>query len=128
MSVSMVTEYQNIKPLFPLPQDLSNILRPETVESLFYLYRLTGDSKYRDWGWNIFTAFEKHTKVSSGGYAGVWNVLNPANKQDKMESFFVSETLKYLFLLFTDDPSVFRLSEWVFNTEAHPLPVWRAGQ
>lgn len=41
-----------------------------------------------------------------------------------MESFFLAETLKYLFLLFMDDPDIMSLDEWVFNTEAHPLPVW----
>lgn len=108
---------------FILQQDSSNILRPETVESIFYLYRLTKDQKYRDWGWKIFQAFEKHTRIPTGGYAGVWSVLNTDNKVDKMESFFVSETLKYLFLLFSDD-LVLPLDQWVFNTEAHPLPIW----
>ncbi len=42
-----------------------------------------------------------------------------------MESFFITETLKYLFLLFSDDPDILRLDEWVFNTEAHPLPIWK---
>jgi hypothetical protein len=41
-----------------------------------------------------------------------------------MESFWLAETLKYFYLLFEDDPSVLPLDEWVFNTEAHPLPVW----
>jgi len=41
-----------------------------------------------------------------------------------MESFWLAETLKYLYLLFEDDPTVFSFDEWVFNTEAHPLPIW----
>ncbi|KAL7595737.1 hypothetical protein Lser_V15G31437 [Lactuca serriola] len=48
--------------------DRHNLLHPETVESLFVLYRITEDSKYREWGWSIFEAFEKYTKVESGGY------------------------------------------------------------
>ncbi|PHT55617.1 Mannosyl-oligosaccharide 1,2-alpha-mannosidase MNS3, partial [Capsicum baccatum] len=44
------------------PADRHSLLRPETVESLFVLYRITGDSKYREWGWQIFEAFEKYTK------------------------------------------------------------------
>ena len=43
-----------------------------------------------------------------------------------METFFLGETLKYLYLLFGDDPSVLPLDQWVFNTEAHPLPVYHA--
>lgn len=41
-----------------------------------------------------------------------------------MESFWIAETLKYFYLLFEDDPSVLPLDQWVFNTEAHPLPIW----
>ncbi len=44
--------------------------------------------------------------------------------RDKMESFFLGETLKYLFLLFSDDSSVLSLDSWIINTEAHPLPIW----
>ena len=41
--------------------------RPETVESMFVLWRMTKDPKYREWGWQIFEAFEKHTKVAHAG-------------------------------------------------------------
>jgi mannosyl-oligosaccharide alpha-1,2-mannosidase len=41
-----------------------------------------------------------------------------------MESFFLAETLKYFYLLFEDDPNVLPLDQWVFNTEAHPFPIW----
>ena len=47
-----------------------NLQRPETVESLFVLWRITGNQKYREWGWDIFEAFEKHAKVPGGGYSG----------------------------------------------------------
>jgi mannosyl-oligosaccharide alpha-1,2-mannosidase len=97
-----------------------NILRPETVESLMYLWRKTGDSKYRDWGWDIFQAFEKQSRIPSG-YVGLRNV-NTGEKDDKMQSFFLAETLKYLYLLFSPS-SVIPLDEWVFNTEAHPLRI-----
>uniref|UniRef100_A0A4W5PEX2 alpha-1,2-Mannosidase n=1 Tax=Hucho hucho TaxID=62062 RepID=A0A4W5PEX2_9TELE len=46
------------------PADRHNLLRPETVESLFYLYRFTKDTKYRDWGWDILESFNKYTRVS----------------------------------------------------------------
>ena len=91
------------------------------------MYRLTKDERYREWGWKIFQAFEKYTKVQRGGYASLRSVYTPGSFRDRMESFFLAETLKYLFLLFGDDDSVLSLREWVFNTEAHPLPVWRMG-
>ncbi|XP_008333817.1 endoplasmic reticulum mannosyl-oligosaccharide 1,2-alpha-mannosidase isoform X2 [Cynoglossus semilaevis] len=106
--------------------DRHNLLRPETVESLFYLYRLTKDQKYREWGWEILQSFNKFTKVSSGGYTSINNVRDPdyPSPRDKMESFFLGETLKYLYLLFSDDPDLISLDKYVFNTEAHPLPIW----
>lgn len=62
----------------PIFQDMTvgtswNILRPETVESLFYLWRLTGNKTYQDWGWDIFEAFEKNCRIESG-YVGLKDV------------------------------------------------------
>ncbi|KAA1471635.1 glycoside hydrolase [Dentipellis sp. KUC8613] len=108
---------------FP-PYDARYILRPETVESLFVAFRLTGDERYREWGWDIFRAIETHCKVPSGGYAAIINVDEvPARQEDKMETFLMSETFKYLFLLFSDGDTI-PLSKYVFNTEAHPLPIF----
>ncbi|XP_060126403.1 endoplasmic reticulum mannosyl-oligosaccharide 1,2-alpha-mannosidase isoform X2 [Zootoca vivipara] len=106
--------------------DRHNLLRPETVESLFYLYRFTGDKKYQDWGWEILQSFNKYTRVPTGGYTSINNVQSTSNPEprDKMESFFLGETLKYLFLLFSDDVDLINLDKYVFNTEAHPLPIW----
>ena len=111
--------------LFTLqPLDAHNLLRPETVESLYILYQVTKDKKYQDYGWQIFQAFEKYTRISSGGYSSLNSVLNTnVSFRDKMESFFLGETLKYLFLLFAD-VEIVPLDKFVFNTEAHPLPVW----
>ncbi|XP_030598628.1 endoplasmic reticulum mannosyl-oligosaccharide 1,2-alpha-mannosidase [Archocentrus centrarchus] len=108
------------------PADRHNLLRPETVESLFYMYRFTKDTKYRDWGWDMLQSFNKYTKVSGGGYTSINNVRDPDNPgpRDKMESFFLGETLKYLYLLFSDDMELLSLDKYVFNTEAHPLPIW----
>ncbi|CAL5423717.1 unnamed protein product [Camellia sinensis] len=103
--------------------DRHNLLRPETVESLFVLYRITGDLKYREWGWEIFKAFEKYTKVKTGGYTSLDDVtVLPPRRRDKMETFFLGETLKYLYLLFGDN-NVIALDEFVFNSEAHPFPI-----
>ncbi|KAM3825612.1 endoplasmic reticulum mannosyl-oligosaccharide 1,2-alpha-mannosidase isoform 3-T3 [Vipera latastei] len=106
--------------------DRHNLLRPETVESLFYLYRFTGDKKYQDWGWEILQSFNKYTRVPTGGYTSIDNVQSPGHPEprDKMESFFLGETLKYFFLLFSDDLNLINLDKYVFNTEAHPLPIW----
>ncbi|KAF7136016.1 hypothetical protein RHSIM_Rhsim08G0248800 [Rhododendron simsii] len=106
-------------------QDMSvgtswNILRPETVESLFYLWRLTGNKTYQEWGWNIFEAFEKNSRVEAG-YVGLKDV-NSGVKDNMMQSFFLAETLKYFYLLYSPS-SVISLDEWVFNTEAHPLKI-----
>ncbi|XP_072227720.1 endoplasmic reticulum mannosyl-oligosaccharide 1,2-alpha-mannosidase [Leuresthes tenuis] len=108
------------------PADRHNLLRPETVESLFYMYRFTKDTKYRDWGWDILQSFNKYTKVPDGGYTSINNVRDPVNTlpRDKMESFFLGETLKYFYLLFSDDMELLSLDKYVFNTEAHPLPIW----
>ena len=64
--------------------------RPETVESLFLAYRLTGNSIYREWGWQIFQSIEKHCKIETGGYASVLNVDEvPVRREDKMETFML---------------------------------------
>lgn len=74
--------------------DARNILRPETVESLLLAYRTTGDERYREWGWRIFEAFRKHCRVESGGYAIVKDVrFDPPLQEDRMETFWLSETL-----------------------------------
>ncbi|KAL7416692.1 glycoside hydrolase [Mrakia frigida] len=104
--------------------DARNILRPETVESLFLAFRLTGDPIYREYGWKIFQAFQEHCRVSTGGYVSVLDVNQvPVETEDRMETFWLSETLKYLFLLFSDS-DVISLKDYVFNTEAHILPIF----
>jgi mannosyl-oligosaccharide alpha-1,2-mannosidase len=113
------------------PSAKHNLLRPETVESLFVLYRITRDPKYREYGWNIFQAFKKHARIPEGGYSSLRDVTNPNagshNWSDKTESFWFAETLKYFYLLFSDE-SVIPLDDYVFNTEAHPLPVLKRDQ
>ncbi|VDO01593.1 unnamed protein product, partial [Rodentolepis nana] len=97
-------------------------LRPETVESYFYMWRFTHDPIYRKYAWDVVQALEKHCRVNSG-YSGLRNV-NDSNPEldDVQQSYFIAETLKYLYLIFCDD-SVLPLDRWVFNTEAHPFPI-----
>ena len=108
--------------------DTHNLLRPETVESLYYMYKITKTKKYQEYGWKIVQAFEKYTRVASGGYTSIDDVTNPerTRPRDKMESFFLAETLKYLYLLFEDDDASesVDLRKFVFNTEAHLLPIY----
>ncbi|THU91943.1 hypothetical protein K435DRAFT_780448 [Dendrothele bispora CBS 962.96] len=114
----------NSKGAFWAPWDAHYLLRPEIVESLFLAWRLTGDMRYRNYAWNVFQAIEKHCRLPEGGYASVANVDRlPVKHEDKQETFFLSETLKYLYLTFSDT-SVLPLTDIVFNTEAHPLPVF----
>jgi len=106
--------------------DARYILRPETIESLFIAYRLTGDPLYRESGWEIFLSIERHCKLEGGGYSSIRNVdkvEGDEGRLDNMETFFLSETLKYLYLMFSNS-SVISLADYVFNTEAHPLPIF----
>lgn len=93
-------------------------LRPENIESAYYLYHLTKDEKYLLMGVNYLESLIKYCKTESG-YAALENVITK-EKSDRMESFFLAETLKYLYLLFSEN-SVINLDEVIFNTEAHPF-------
>lgn len=100
-----------------------SLLRPETVESLFVMWRMTGEAQYREWGWHIFEAIEQHARVKGGGFSPVKDVTSATLTLDgTMESFFPAETLKYLYLLFGAGTQV-PLDEFVFNTEAHALRI-----
>jgi len=93
-------------------------LRPEIVESAYYLYRYTKDPRYLEMGRVFFEDLKRYCRVD-GGYTILKNVVTK-EKGDLMPSYFLAETLKYLYLLFTpDDPADFE--HIVFNTEAHPL-------
>ncbi|XP_014087995.3 endoplasmic reticulum mannosyl-oligosaccharide 1,2-alpha-mannosidase [Bactrocera oleae] len=110
--------------IYVKPNDAHNLLRPEFVESLYYFYALTGNRTYQDMGWNIFQAFEKHTKVAYG-YTSIGNVKHIFNTRlrDMMESFWLGETLKYFYLLFSDNRKEIDLDKWVINSEAHLVPL-----
>ena len=96
-------------------------LRPETVESLFFMWRLTRDETWRERGWKIFVALQQQCRTASG-YAALKDVRRRRSHEDSMPSFWMAETLKYLYLLFSED-DVLPLDQWVFNTEAHPFRV-----
>jgi mannosyl-oligosaccharide alpha-1,2-mannosidase len=96
------------------------ILRPEAIESVWYMYRITGDKKWQNQGWKMFEAIVRHTTTEVGNSA-IENVLTTNTKQlNEMESFWTAETLKYFYLLYSE-PNLISLDHWVFNTEAHPF-------
>jgi len=100
--------------------DRKYILRPEAIESVFMMWRLTGDRLWQEKAWTMFTAIEKHTK-SAIASASLADVTRPdPTQQDSMESFWLAETLKYFYLVFADW-DVVDLDTWILNTEAHPL-------
>ncbi|KAF8623208.1 hypothetical protein AX15_006446 [Amanita polypyramis BW_CC] len=108
-------DYLALKPAY--------LLRPETVESLYILWRVTGDFQWRAKGWEIFKAIKRETMTASG-FANLRSVeRSPAPKEDSMPSYFLAETLKYLYLMFKEEDLV-PLDRYVFNTEAHPLPIF----
>ncbi|TFK26236.1 mannosyl-oligosaccharide alpha-1,2-mannosidase [Coprinopsis marcescibilis] len=99
------------------------LLRPETIESFYVLWKTTGNAKWRERGWTVFQAIEKHAKTKYG-YASISTVDSvPVQWKDEMPSYFMAETLKYLYLLFAEEDPV-PFEKWVFNTEAHPLPIF----
>ncbi len=66
------------------------LVRPETIESLFLAFRLTGDNRYRQYGWSIFQAIEMHCRIPTGGYASIVNVDElPVKHEDRMETFMM---------------------------------------
>ncbi|EKM77282.1 hypothetical protein AGABI1DRAFT_115219 [Agaricus bisporus var. burnettii JB137-S8] len=97
-------------------------MRPEVLESNFYAWRVTGDTKYLDRAASALRSFETYLAVNDA-YAPILDVNDPNSmKIDDLESFWFAETLKYLYLTF-DDPSHFSLDEYIFTTEAHPLRI-----
>jgi len=108
------------------PMDRRSLMRPETIESYFVLWRLTHNQKYRDWGWEAAQGMEKHFRTGAG-FSGIRDVNSRTPvKDDVMQSFFLAETLKYLYLLFSDD-TLIPLDKYVLNTEAHPVPILPKG-
>ncbi|KAL9696371.1 hypothetical protein quinque_015656 [Culex quinquefasciatus] len=112
-------------------------LRPELIESVMYLYRATGDPYLLEVGEDILRSIEYSAKTPCG-YATIKNVRDH-HKEDRMESFFLAETTKYLYLLFDPDnfihndgrvgtvintthgECIIDAGGYIFNTEAHPI-------
>jgi hypothetical protein len=93
-------------------------LRPEIMESAYYLRRVTGDPRYLEMARAFFDGLVRHCRAG-GGFTVLKSVVTK-ERGDLMPSYFLAETLKYLYLTFAPD-EVLDLGKVVFNTEAHPL-------
>lgn len=97
-------------------------LRPEFLESTYFLYGATNDPYYLQVGKTVLQSLQKYTRVPCG-YAAV-NDVRTGKKEDRMDSFVLAETFKYLYLLFADrDDLIVNLDEFIFTTEGHLLPL-----
>ena len=107
------TIYQNKVPKgFSEIWDARYLLRPEAIESVFVHYRLTGDADLPDSAWRMFSNIERNTRTEFGN-AMISDVrIDISAKQNKMESFWTAETLKYFYLIFSE-PNVVSLDEYV---------------
>ncbi|KAK4245076.1 glycoside hydrolase [Corynascus novoguineensis] len=112
---------------FKSARDTRYILRPEAIESVFLLYRMTGKEDLRDLAWRMFQSVMEatETRLANSAIADV-TVQGKTTKMDSMESFWLAETLKYFYLIFSP-PDLISLDEFVLNTEAHPFRRMRVG-
>lgn len=93
-------------------------LRPEIVESTYYLFYYTKDPQYLEMGKTLFEDFVRYCKTDEG-YAALKSVVTK-EKSDSMQSFLFAETFKYFYLLFAP-PRTLNFEKVIFNTEAHPI-------
>ena len=92
------------------------------MESYFILWRLTRDHKYRDYAWEYAQAIYDNCRTENG-YSALKDVTHkPAPKSNYQNAQFLSATLKYLYLIFSED-ELLPLEEWIFNAYGQPLPV-----
>ncbi|XP_020650758.3 ER degradation-enhancing alpha-mannosidase-like protein 3 isoform X1 [Pogona vitticeps] len=98
-------------------------LRPEFAESTYFLYKATGDPYYLEVGKTLIENLNKYARVPCG-FAAMKDVRTGSH-EDRMDSFFLAEMFKYLYLLFTDKEDLnFDIEDYIFTTEAHLLPLW----
>ncbi|KAK3115074.1 hypothetical protein LTR53_005940 [Teratosphaeriaceae sp. CCFEE 6253] len=125
----LIKDFRLPKGFTDLP-DRRYILRPEAIESVFILYRITGEQYLQDAAWDMFAAITNATTtqlanaalsdISFSAEELARGTTGGTTQFDSMESFWMAETLKYFYLIFSA-PDVISLDEWTFNTEAHPF-------
>ncbi|RVD85381.1 uncharacterized protein DFL_003705 [Arthrobotrys flagrans] len=109
-------------------------LRPEVIESYYHAWVVTQDDIYRQWAWEAFVAINRTCRTEHG-FTAVSDVSRKdgGKKDDKQESFWFAEVLKYLFLIFNEEGIQAKekvgfvagsKQKWVFNTEAHPIRIY----
>ncbi|CEF62639.1 ER degradation-enhancing alpha-mannosidase-like protein 2 [Strongyloides ratti] len=147
---SIILNYNHILRQYGVPPEFYNLnkfeahsgregypLRPEIVESLMYIYKATKDPTYLEMGAGMVDAIEILAKTKCG-YATIKDVRD-GTIEDRMESFFLAETIKYFYLLFDNDNFIhndgtsskiistdrgqcaIQAGGYIFNTEAHPI-------
>jgi len=110
-------DYSNMKVTYP-----NYALRPENIESAYYLYHYTNDPKYLKMGEDYFESLIKYCR-NDAGYSTLKSVITK-EQADLMHSFFLAETLKYCYLIFAPQATI-DFNKIIFNTEAHPLKIWK---
>lgn len=97
-------------------------LRPQAIESIFLLYRITGREDLLDTAWDMFQAVQKNTRTDKGNAVLVDVTAQDENlqRENSMESFWMAQTLKYFYLMFSAS-DVLSLDEYVFSSGGHPL-------
>lgn len=110
----MIYDYKQGEPTYPVYD-----LNPEIIESAYYLYHITGKYKYYSMVDKYWSDIKKYCRTDVA-FSSVEDVRT-MEKKDYMPTFFFAETMKYLYLTFTEDTGVFNLDDYVFNTEAHPF-------
>lgn len=99
-----------------------SLIRPEFIESTYFLYKSTGDPHYLEVGKKVMNAIDNFSRTPCG-WAAVKDVRT-GSQEDRMDSFVLAETFKYLYLLFADESDLFiNLDNFIFTTEAHLFPL-----
>ena len=106
---------------FKNARDPRYILRPEAIESIFLMYRITGNTEYQEIAWRMFQSIRRSTETDLA-FSAIEDIKveGATTKTDSMESFWLAETLKYFYLIFSS-PDLISLDDYVLNTEAHPF-------
>lgn len=129
-----VTDFSKAVPKPKRGQD-HNLIRPEIVEALYYMDKIDPEAgnKYKEWGEHMWKGLREYAQVphmESGILSSTYNLLGVGQghlyHSGKLHSFAIAETYKYFFMLFDSRPpseGAFPLTDWVYNTEAHPVRI-----